>query len=113
STGTFTRKATRDICSMSLGVPGAIEALAAEAVRRALNAGTTSVAPEHVQAAASALRAQRAPSDPAPLLPPRQPRPEVPQEVRAPASASAAHPPASADMGRPPLTPSGRVPSPD
>src|SRR5262249_42258472 len=60
STGIFSRKASRDIYSASLGVPGSVEALAAESLRRALNAGSANVAPEHVQAAASALRAQRA-----------------------------------------------------
>src|SRR5262249_41750499 len=59
SAGMFSRKASRDIYSLSLGLLSSIEAIAGEAMRRALTAGTSIVTPKHVQAAASALRAHR------------------------------------------------------
>jgi len=120
STGIFTRKASRDIYSASLGVPGSVEALAAESLRRALSAGSANVAPEHVQAAASALRALRA-EDSAPSLPPRQLRTALEESAsEEPAPGFAAHEEPepepltpSAEAMRPPLTPSGNFPGPD
>jgi type II secretory pathway predicted ATPase ExeA len=75
SAGVFSRKACRDVHNLSLGVPATIEALAAEATRRALLAGSTTVSPEHVRTAAHALRSGRAeetaaPSSPAPARAP-------------------------------------------
>jgi type II secretory pathway predicted ATPase ExeA len=73
SSGLFSRKASRDIYHASLGVLGTIEALAAESTRRAQRAGSSTVSPEHVRAAANALRAGRS-DDVAHTLPPRQTR---------------------------------------
>ena len=72
-TGMFSRKACRDIHVATMGVPRAIEALADEAARRAARAGATTVSPEHVRAAAQALRSRRGPS-PATVIAPRAER---------------------------------------
>jgi type II secretory pathway predicted ATPase ExeA len=73
SAGVFSRKACRDVYNASLGVLRTIEALATESTRRAQRAGSATVSPEHVRAAANSLRAGRA-DDAAHTLPPRQER---------------------------------------
>lgn len=55
-TGRFSRKASRDIHQESLGLVAVVEAIAAEALR--LSEGLQ-VSPEHVRAAARAVKAQR------------------------------------------------------
>ena len=87
SAGLFSRKASRDVYGASLGVIGTIEALAAESTRRAQRAGSPTVSPEHVRAAANALRAGRADDD-AHTLPPRQQRPAEIIPLPRPAAAS-------------------------
>ena len=67
--GMFSRKACRDIHSATLGVQRAIEALADEAARRAARVGATTVSPEHVRAAAQALRSRRGASPPTVIAP--------------------------------------------
>jgi type II secretory pathway predicted ATPase ExeA len=118
SLGLFSRKACRDVYHASLGVIATIEVLAAEAARRAQRAGSSTVSPEHVRAAANSLRAGRA-EDAAHTLPPRQarstpavitplPRPAAAPGTRAdapaaaPAAASAAAPAAGRSSGATP-----------
>jgi type II secretory pathway predicted ATPase ExeA len=97
SLGLFSRKACRDVFHASLGVLGTIEALATESVRRAQRAGSATVSPEHVRAAANALRANRA-ENAAHTLPPRQERatPAVITPLPLPAPAPAERKPAAA-----------------
>ena len=66
----FSRKACRDIHAASRGLPRDIEAIAAEAARRAARANSSTISPEHVRAAAQALHSRPAAATspkPAPL----------------------------------------------
>jgi len=59
----FSRKACRDIHAAARGRIRDIEAIASEAARRAMKANASTVSPEHVRAAAQAVRSRR-PGDP-------------------------------------------------
>lgn len=52
----FSRKAARELHTVTRGVPAHVDAIAAEAVRVARSAGFTQVSPEHIRAAAAQLR---------------------------------------------------------
>lgn len=52
----FSRKAARELHTVTRGVPAAVDAIAAEAIRVARSAGFTQVSPEHVRAAEAQLR---------------------------------------------------------
>jgi type II secretory pathway predicted ATPase ExeA len=59
SAGLFSRKACRDLHAATGGVPGAIETIATEAARGAARLSASTISPEHVRAAASAMRSGR------------------------------------------------------
>ncbi len=61
--GLFSRKASRDIHQESLGLVGLIESIASESLRRAGREGSASISPEHVRAAARAVRSGRLSDD--------------------------------------------------
>lgn len=81
----FSRKACRDIHAAARGRIRDIEAIAAEAARRAMRANATTVSPEHVRAAAQAVRSRR-PADPVNASPGQAP-PRAAQAAPEPAAA--------------------------
>lgn len=90
--GLFSRKASRDIHQESLGLVGLVESVASESLRRAGREGSASVSPEHVRAAARAVRSGRLSEDVhEPTL--SQVRPRAARPIKA-AAADAPVPPA-------------------
>jgi len=110
SLGLFSRKACRDVYHASLGAIATIEVLAAESTRRAQRAGSSNVSPEHVRAAANALRAGRA-EDAEHTLPPRQARatPAVITPLPLPAATTPDPRPAATASPAPAARPSASV----
>lgn len=85
----FSRKAARELHVASRGVPGALDVLAAESIRCARNAGTSTVGQEHVRAAVTAVkRFTPAPAEPAAAASP----PAAPVAKPAPKSGAMAKP---------------------
>lgn len=95
----FSRKACRDIHTASRGRLRDIEAIATEAARRAARANATTVSPEHVRAAAQAVRGRKpvAPANAAAAAeaPPAQAAPAPPAKATPAPAAKAAPAPAS------------------
>lgn len=103
--GLFSRKASRDIHQESLGLVGLVESVASESLRRAGREGSASVSPEHVRAAARAVRSGRLSEDVhEPTLSQVRPRKAKPIEAT-PAAATApeeSEPPVTAPTPVPP-----------
>jgi hypothetical protein len=109
SSSMFSRKACRDIHAAARGRIRDIEAIAAEAARRAMKANASTVSPEHVRAAAQAVRSRR-PGDPVNAHPGEAPKrtplvatrvePEAPIEIEATIESSAPDDADAAELAR-------------
>jgi len=114
----FSRKACRDLHAASRGIMRDLEALAAEAARRAARSNAGTISPEHVRAAVNAVRSRRT-STPAPGRPagaqatkPVAEPADVPAAaaIEAEAPASEDREPGSADTGEPAPAPEVAAP---